>query len=95
MAVCKYCGKEMLDRHSCLPKVSINGKVYDRIRFGDERRSFIGDICHDCGCKKGDFHHFCCDMEESPATHRQMFSEILEHMDIHGKMLDKAIFPLE
>mgnify|MGYP000093601673 CR=1 FL=1 len=34
-----------------------NGKVYDRIRFGEEKHPWSqGDTCPDCGIKRGDLH---------------------------------------
>lgn len=81
MAVCEYCNQEMLDHKSCLPKINIDGEVYDRIPYGEETR--YGDIkfsefCHDCACCLGDFHHFHCDMEENPVTHEQLLLDILD-----------------
>lgn len=87
MAVCKYCGKEMLTHCSCLPKLIIDGETVDRIRFGKERRysSKYGhspNRCGDCGCRTGDFHHFSCDQEEHPVTHKQLLMSIIEGKDI-------------
>ena len=44
MAVCKYCGKEMYDNCSCLPRVKIDGKYYNRIKYGDEVWTETTDI---------------------------------------------------
>lgn len=39
-------------------KVEIGGKLYDAIKFGDDKNNF--DIpkgkCHDCGVELGEFH---------------------------------------
>lgn len=80
MAVCKYCGQEMTAHTSCLPKLSIDGVIYDRIKYGDEKKynpKKQGPICGDCGCNLGDFHHFNCDTEESPVTHEQLLMSII------------------
>ena len=78
MAVCKYCGQEMLDHTSCLPKLSIDGVIYDRIKYGNESSNKKQDpICRDCGCILGDFHHFNCEIEESPVTNEQLLSSII------------------
>lgn len=87
MAICKYCGKEMLTHCSCLPKLIINDEKVDRIRYGRERlysskaRTAPGR-CKDCGCKLGEFHHFNCDQEEHPITHKQLLMSILEGKEI-------------
>ena len=45
MAKCEICGREMLTAKGCnVPKVHINGKVYNRIRCGAP-----GDFCFGMG----------------------------------------------
>lgn len=57
-------------------KVEIDGRLYDAIKFGDDKDNFdipIG-VCHDCGAKLGEFHHDNCDMEECPCCGFQLIS---------------------
>lgn len=77
MAVCKYCGQEMLGGTSCHPTIIINGSRFMRIRYGDAKDyPDIADQhrCHDCGCKKGMVHHWLCDMERCPNCGGQLLS---------------------
>lgn len=78
MVICKYCGQEMLAHTSCYPKVKIQGKIYDRIKFGDEPNN-VNHImkCKDCGCYIGMYHHFECDVEKDPIYGEQMLLLIL------------------
>lgn len=57
-------------------KIEIDGKLYDAIKFGDEKDNFDIPIgtCHDCGIKLGEFHHDNCDMEECPYCGHQLIS---------------------
>lgn len=87
MAICKYCGQEMLAHTSCYPKVKIQGKVYDRIKFGDEPKLATDTMkCKDCGCYRGMYHHFNCDVERDPINKDQMLLMILA---------DKTIKPVK
>jgi len=47
----------------------INGKIFDRIRYGNEAEDWGADrqSCHDCGVAKGELHIFCCDVERCPS----------------------------
>jgi hypothetical protein len=50
-------------------------KYGEEIRYNDVEgfvQPSIGDRCHDCGAKKGFFHHPGCDIEECPHCHHQM-----------------------
>lgn len=60
-------------------------RILTQIKFGEEKRfdfpdmpEFIKDLekkqerCHDCGVKKGGYHHPGCDWEECPGCHHQM-----------------------
>ena len=91
MAVCKYCGKEMLVHTSCLPYIYIDGERFERIKYGKEKvynkhRTPSG-TCGDCGCRIGDYHHFNCDSEINPKTGKQLL------LDIIGDKDGKRIYP--
>ena len=48
---------------------TIGGKVYPRIRYGEESEDWGADqrACHDCAVVKGQLHVRGCDAEECPA----------------------------
>ena len=78
MAECEWCGREMLQAHSC----AVDSYIYaegdvPRIPYGQEP-GYAGlelpERCHDCGVKKGGYHHKYCDMEECPTCHGQAIS---------------------
>jgi len=69
MARCQDCGKEMLRAHSCTVDTIIDskGNKYKRIPYGQEKPIEgveLPERCHDCGVKKGGYHHWACDMEQ-------------------------------
>ena len=76
MAKCGVCGLEMLEANGCsVDKIHCNGKTYERIRYGTEDgRGNPGEICHDCGCHYGEYHHFGCDVERCPDCGGQLIS---------------------
>lgn len=58
MAGCRICRQDMLAAQGCaVGTVHINGKVYQRIKAGDERDfdpyMKEGERCGDCGAMKG------------------------------------------
>lgn len=82
MAICKFCGKEMKDdiNTSCFPKIKISGKVYDRKFYGHPLERFDTSVpCHDCNCKKGEYHHYGCDVEKCPICNGQLLMHIVEN----------------
>lgn len=78
MVVCELCGREMLRADGCkYTKIKYNGKIYNRIRFGEDGDLYAGAIeegerCPDCGVKVGECHHYRCGKENSPVTNGQM-----------------------
>lgn len=79
MAKCKVCGREMLQAKGCsVSKIHIGGKIYSRIKCGADG-DFTPDMneddrCHDCGAKKGGYHHWDCDAERCPACGGQLIT---------------------
>jgi len=74
-AVCKECGKDMMDptAKSCTyPKIKIDGEIYNR----DTEYFDVNERCHDCNIvnKKGNIHHFGCDIERCPKCNGQIIS---------------------
>ena len=70
---CKDCKKEMEKAHSCSSKfIEIKKQTYKRnTTYFD-----VNKRCHDCGIvnKKGNTHHFGCDMERCPKCKGQLIS---------------------
>jgi hypothetical protein len=54
--------------------IKINGKIYDRIKFGEETTCKIGnsEICGDCSVRKGFYHTDFCDHEQCPRCGEQL-----------------------
>ncbi len=75
MAICTFCGNDMLDGVSCTPApVHIGGRPYDPIRWGDETRLWLQQPsarCGDCNTPLGAVHHHGCDLEQCPACDGQ------------------------
>lgn len=72
-AICELCGQRMLRSDGCAcEEVLCDGKVYSRIRYGDEQHEWGSERCHDCGAAVGHFHHLNCDVEECPACGGQL-----------------------
>lgn len=57
------------------PRITIEGQVYEPIRFGKEQNRVLAfDCCPDCGAVSGGTHHPGCDLEECPACGGQIIS---------------------
>jgi len=78
MALCKYCGKDMLKVNGCtVSEMELKDGSYKRIRYGDESSEFKlqkEGRCHDCGAKQGYYHHVRCDAEQCPRCKGQLLS---------------------
>ena len=75
--ICSACGQDMRDAESCGgPLIQIAGRVYERVRFGQESgdRWEEFDFCPECGVSHGGLHHPGCDIEECPRCRRQYLS---------------------
>jgi hypothetical protein len=73
MVMCEDCGEEMHGSKSCTIKyILIDEKKYKR----DTSYYDMNKTCHDCGIinKKGNIHHFGCDMERCPKCKGQLLS---------------------
>jgi len=86
MVRCGDCGQEMrtATTTTCtFPYVKLNGKWYERnTSYFD-----VNKRCHDCNIvnKKGNIHHFGCDIERCPRCKRQLMS-----CDCTGKEVSKS-----
>lgn len=73
--LCKYdlfdC-KDWNENSYNYPYIKLNGEIYQRDNIYFDRR----EICHDCNIlnKKGNYHHFGCDMERCPRCKKQLIS---------------------
>lgn len=78
MSNCEICKKEIFKSDGCsIDTVSIDGKIYDRIKFGYECENLIEEKpedfrCRDCGVKVGEYHHWNCGIEKCPACKNQL-----------------------
>lgn len=76
MAICDWCNQEMLEANDCTANRTVeypDGTELPAIPYdpdyGDENKR-----CHDCGVKRGGYHHPGCDMERCPKCQGQLIS---------------------
>jgi hypothetical protein len=78
MAVCTFCGNEMIHGTTCSEeRLRVGGIDYEPIRWGEEKGYPFQDMterCGDCNVSKGAVHHHGCDLEQCPACHSQAIS---------------------
>ena len=84
MAVCEWCGEEMLSPlvASCRENTVIafpDGAELPAVRYGSDAVEATGDDphahrCHDCNIQVGGFHHPGCDMEQCPRCGGQLIT---------------------
>jgi hypothetical protein len=78
VAICTFCGSEMLHSAGCSGEtLRVGGVDYEPIRWGDEkgyRFGYVTDRCGDCGVPKGAVHHHGCDLEQCPVCLSQALS---------------------
>jgi hypothetical protein len=56
-------------------EIVLKGETYKRIKYGEEEdNTDIQSRCHDCGAKRGHYHHFRCDVEQCPRCKGQLLS---------------------
>ena len=71
MAICQQCKGEMREKISCVSDpISMDGGLFEPIRWGNERESgrwVIDFPCRDCGTPLGGVHHPGCCVERCPA----------------------------
>lgn len=76
-AICKDCKRGMYESDGCMffPILLKDGSTEDPLTYGQETRADFAEHserCHDCGAKKGKYHHPGCDVEECPSCGRQL-----------------------
>lgn len=78
MAVCSFCGKDMLVAKGCKHiSIVIKGKRFSPIKCGAPGDWYSGSRdgrCGDCGAKVGGYHHPGCDCERCPNCGGQLIS---------------------
>ena len=70
MAICKTCGREMLEAAGCLPRTPIVLCGFEEVPQATPE----GDRCRDCGATYGHPHHTFCCVEDCPRCHAQLLS---------------------
>ena len=90
MALCSFCGKEMLEADGCSCKEirDLHSISIPRIKVGDGdgvRPGLYGTNvrCPDCGALFGYFHHVNCDQEKCPICHGQALSCSCKYYWVH------------
>lgn len=97
MAKCETCEQEMRLSNSCNANVILIGAQGD---FYERETTYYddNDRCHDCGIinRKGNYHHFGCDIERCPKCGLQLIScGCSDGKKIIPVVIHKAIEPRE
>lgn len=78
MAICEYCGRDMLTAKGCVQvPVTIGDEIYEPIKVGAPGDFYFGEenaVCGDCGAHAGYYHHPGCDCERCPKCGGQLIS---------------------
>jgi hypothetical protein len=78
MAMCAFCGNDMIHGTTCSEeRLRIGGVEYEPIRWGGEKGypfQNMTERCGDCNVPKGAVHHHGCDLEQCPACYSQAIS---------------------
>ena len=75
---CQACGLPF-EVECAVEALDLAGTTYLRVPLGSESPEWwLGhkphEVCHDCGARTGQRHHFMCDMEQCPRCKNQLLT---------------------
>lgn len=98
-ATCEVC-KNVMTKGGCIGRIQINGKIIDRIPYGESGEWSEGR-CGDCGVEERQLHHWGCDMERCPKCFGQALGcecgddyHIVENPNAKGRLSQATIMKL-